>query len=439
MGLFLRVRATLCLYTRTVLLIPLQINEKFWALNLEFFIARHILSGRKNSFSRPIVRIAIISIALSIAVMIISIAIVTGFQTEIRDKVIGFSAHIQISNFDANNSYESTPVSMKQPFYPSLQDEPGVKHIQVFAIKAGIIKTAQDIEGVVLKGVGSDFDWSFFRDKIVEGKHFTVTDTGKTSDVIISRNEASRLKLKVGDDMLMYFINESQSQPSVRKFRISGIYDTGLEEFDRTYVFGDIHHIQKLNKWDSTQVGGFEVLINDFDQLDEVTARVYHSIGYNLNARSIRETNPQIFDWLSFQDVNVAIIIIMMVFVAIISVMSTLLIIIIEKTSMIGILKSLGTTNWSIRKVFLYNVVYLVGNGMLWGNLFALLLCFLQLHFGIFRLDPASYYVNTVPVNINGFHILLVNAGTLVVCFLVLIIPTYIVTRISPVRAIRME
>jgi lipoprotein-releasing system permease protein len=408
-------------------------------LNLEFFIARHILSGRKDSYSRPIVRIAIITIALSIAVMIVSVAIVTGFQTEIRDKVIGFGSHIQISNFDANNSFESTPVSIDQPFYPSMQDERGVRHIQVFAIKAGIIKTEREIEGVVLKGIGSDFDWSFFKDRMVAGDTFAVSDTGKTNKVIVSQFVAARLKLKAGDDILMYFINKDQDAPSVRKFSIAGIYNTGLEEFDRTYVIGDIRHIQRLNKWDSTQVGGFEVLIKDFDKLDEVTDRVYKKVGYALNARSIRELYPQIFDWLSFQDVNVAIIIILMVFVSIISVISTLLIIIIEKTRMIGILKSLGTTNWSIRKIFIYNAVYLVGNGMLWGNALALLLCLLQLYFGIIKLDPASYYVDTVPVNLNGVHLLLINAGTLIVATLALIIPTYIITRISPVKAIRTE
>jgi len=371
--------------------------------------------------------------------MIISVAIVTGFQKEIREKVIGFGSHIQISNFDANNSYESSPVSINQPFYPSLEDEPGVRHIQVFAIKAGIIKTREDIEGVVLKGVGSDFDWSFFQDKIVEGKPFTVTDTGRTNDVIISRFMASRLKLKVTNDLIMYFINEGQTQPSVRKFNICGIYDTGLEEFDKTFVLGDIHHIQKLNKWDSTKVGGFEVLINDFDKLDEVTEMVYHNIGYDLNARSIREIYPQIFDWLGFQDVNVAIIIIMMVFVAIINMISTLLIIIIEKTSMIGILKSLGTTNWSVRKIFLYNAAYLVGNGLLWGNLVALILCIIQMKFGLMKLDPSSYYVNTVPINLSGLNFLWINGGTLVICLVVLVIPTYIITRISPVKAIRME
>jgi lipoprotein-releasing system permease protein len=380
-----------------------------------------------------------ISIALSVAVMIISIAIVTGFQKEIREKVIGFGAHIQISNYDSNNSYESSPVSVNQPFYPSLENEKGVKHIQVFATKAGIIKTSSEIEGVVFKGVGSDFDWSFFNNKIVSGKAFTVSDTGKTNEVLISQVQANRLNLKTGDDLIMYFINQGQSAPGVRKFRIAGIYDTGLEEFDRTFVLGDIHHIQRLNKWDSTQVGGFEVFIDDFNDLDAVTNTVYKSIGYDLNARSVRELYPQIFDWLEFQDVNVAIIIILMVFVSVINMVSTLLIIIIEKTTHIGILKSLGSSNWSIRKIFLYNAAYLIGFGLLLGNAFALLLCFIQIKTGVLTLDPASYYVKHVPVNLNLIHILLINGGTLLVCLLVLIIPTYIITRISPVRAIRME
>jgi len=408
-------------------------------LNTEFFIARHILSGRKGSFSRPIVRIAVLSIALSIMVMIIAVAMVTGFQKEIREKVIGFGAHIQISNYDSNNSYESSPISMNQDFYPGLEQEEGIKHIQVFAIKPGIIKTTTEIEGVVLKGIGSDFDWSFFQDKIVAGKPFTVTDTGRTNDILISEIQASRLNLKTGDDLIMYFINQGQTQPGVRKFTISGIYNTGLEEFDKTFVLGDIHHIQRLNKWDSTQVGGFEIFIDHFEDLDAVTDNVYNNIGYDLDAKSVREMYPQIFDWLSFQDVNVAIIIILMIFVSVISMISTLLIIIIEKTNLIGILKAMGSSNWSIRKIFLYNSAYLVGYGLLWGNLIGLLLCFIQMQFGIITLDPASYYVKTVPVNLDVFYILMINAGTILICLLVLIIPTYIITRISPVKAIRME
>ncbi|HOY32057.1 MAG TPA: ABC transporter permease [Bacteroidales bacterium] len=406
-------------------------------MNPEFFIAKRIVTKNKANFSRPIVRIAVISIALGVAVMIVAVAIVTGFQKEIRNKVIGFGGHIIISNYDENVSMESSPISMNQPFYPSLRHEEGIEHIQVYATKAGIIKTDEQIQGVVLKGIGSDYDWSFFKDKIIKGKSFTVSDTGKTNDILISEYVASQLKLDTGQSLLMYFINQEQTAPGIRKFRISGIYNTGLEEFDKIYVLGDIHHIQRLNNWDSTLVGGFEVMITDFKDLDKITESVYNRIDYNLNCTNVKQQYPQIFDWLDFQDVNVTIIIVMMVIVAAINMISALLILIIEKTTLIGILKALGMKNWSIRKIFLYNASYLVIRGLLWGNIFALVLCNVQMFFGVIKLDPASYYVNQVPVNLDIWYIMLINLGTIAVCILVLIIPTYVVTRISPVRAIR--
>jgi len=408
-------------------------------LNLEFFIASHIVSGNKANFSKPIVRIAVISIALGIAVMIISVAIVTGFQKEIRDKVIGFGAHIQISNFDSNNSLESTPVSKIQTFYPALDKQPGIRHIQVYATKAGIIRTSDEIQGVVLKGVGSDYDWSFFKNKIISGSALNISDTGKTNEVLISKILAGQLRLGVDSSLIMYFINEGQSGPSVRKFKIHGIYETGLEEFDKLFVIGDIKHIQRLNQWDSTQVGGFEVLINDFDDLDRIAADVYASIGYDLDSKSIKQLYPQIFDWLGFQDVNVAIILIMMAFVAVVNMISALLILIIEKTTMIGILKALGLRNWSVRKIFLYNAAWLVVRGLFWGNVIALGLCFLQLYTGVLKLDAASYYVSQVPINLSLVNIVLINSGTIVVCLIILIIPSYIITRITPLKAIRFD
>jgi len=406
-------------------------------LKLEFFIAKRIIAKNKANFSRPIVRIAVLSIALGVAVMIVSVAIVTGFQKEIRNKVIGFGGHIVISNYDENVSMESSPVSINQKFYPSLSQEEGIDHIQVYATKAGIIKTDEEIQGVVLKGVGSDFDWSFFNDKIIKGKSFTVSDTGKTNDILVSEYVASQLKLDTGQSLLMYFINKEQVQPSVRKFRISGIYNTGLEEFDKIYVIGDIHHIQRLNNWDSTQVGGFEVMIKNFKDLDKITESVYNQIDYNLNCTNVKQQYPQIFDWLDFQDVNVTIIIVMMVIVAAINMISALLILIIEKTTLIGVLKALGMRNWSIRKIFLYNASYLIIRGLIWGNIIALVFCFVQKFFGIIKLDPASYYVREVPINLDVLNMLLINFGTIAVCVFVLVIPTYVVTRISPVRAIR--
>jgi len=412
-------------------------NNTIFSLKLEFFIAKRIIAKNKANFSRPIVRIAVLSIALGVAVMIVSVAIVTGFQKEIRNKVIGFGGHIVISNYDENVSMESSPVSINQKFYPSLSQEEGIDHIQVYATKAGIIKTDEEIQGVVLKGVGSDFDWSFFNDKIIKGKSFTVSDTGKTNDILVSEYVASQLKLDTGQSLLMYFINKEQVQPSVRKFRISGIYNTGLEEFDKIYVIGDIHHIQRLNNWDSTQVGGFEVMIKNFKDLDKITESVYNQIDYNLNCTNVKQQYPQIFDWLDFQDVNVTIIIVMMVIVAAINMISALLILIIEKTTLIGVLKALGMRNWSIRKIFLYNASYLIIRGLIWGNIIALVFCFVQKFFGIIKLDPASYYVREVPINLDVLNMLLINFGTIAVCVFVLVIPTYVVTRISPVRAIR--
>jgi len=410
-------------------------------LNTELFIAKRLILAKDKSSNtgfistRPIIKIAILGIALGMAVMIIAIAIVTGFKSEIRDKVIGFGSHIQITNYDSNSSLESSPIDKNQSFYPTLDTVSGIRHIQVFATKAGIIKTDDEILGAIIKGIGSDFDWSFFKNNIIEGKNFEVIDSAKTNDILISKHIASKLKLKAGDGLLMYFI---QRPPRMRKFKIAGIYETGLEEFDKQYIFADIAHIQKLNDWSKDQVGGFEVLINDYDDLDEIGEQVYlNIIGSELFSQTIRESNAQIFDWLDLQNMNVMIILILMVLVAGINMISALLVLILERTNMIGILKALGIQNRGIRKVFLYIATYLIGKGLLWGNLIGLTLCIIQQQFGIFTLDQESYYVSVVPINIDVLHILLLNSGTLIICVLMLIIPSYVITRITPVKAIR--
>ena len=406
-------------------------------MNFELFIAGRIFSKSKANFSHPIVRLGIISVALGLSVMIISVSIVTGFQQQIREKVIGFGSHITINNFEVNTSLEPNPLSKNQSFYPSLDTLIGIKHIQVFATKAGIIKTDEQIEGVILKGIDSNYDWSFFEDKIIEGRHFIVSDSAKTDDVIISKNLVSRLKLSLGDPLFMYFIIQDEMQPRGRKFNISGIFETGLEEFDKLYVIGDIYHIQKLNKWEDDQVGGFEVLIDNFEQIDEMGELVYQHIGYNLNSKTIKQLHPQIFEWLSLQDMNVIVIISLMVLVAGITMISTLLILILEKTNMIGILKAYGTRNSSIRKIFIYNAIYIIGKGLIWGNAIALGLSLLQLKTGIFKLNQESYYVSEIPVNLQLSQFLIINIGTLIICTLMLIIPTYIITKITPIKAIR--
>jgi len=406
-------------------------------LSADRFIAGRILSPDKTNFSHPIVRIAILSIALGMTVMFVSIAILTGFQKQIREKVIGFGAHIQITRFDENSSFEPRPVSMKQPFYPNLEHVKGIRHIQVYANKAGIIKTKDQIQGVVLKGVWKDYDWSYFKDKIIAGTCFHVPDTGKTNDILISKSLASLLKLEVNQDLRMYFISGSQTLG--RKFHISGIFETGLEELDNMYIIGDIRHIQKLNGWTPDQVGGFEILIDNFKDLDRLEKYVYRSIGFSLDAVTIRQLYPQIFDWLDLQDINVLIILILMILVAGITMISTLLILILERTNMIGILKALGMRNKNIRKIFLYNAIYIIGLGLFWGNLAGVTLCLIQLKFGIITLPQETYYVSVVPVNLDILNIVLLNTGTLIVCLLMLLLPSFIITRVSPVKAIRFD
>jgi len=406
-------------------------------LNFEYYIARRNFASRKGSFSKPIVRLGVVSVALGLAVMIVSVAIVTGFQIQIREKVIGFGAHIQITNFEVNSSYEPSPINKNQPFYPTIDSIDGIDHIQLFANKAGIIKAGEQIEGVILKGVDSDFKWSFFKERIIEGKVIPISDTNTSNSVIISKTLANKMELKVGDPLRMYFIIADEMQPRGRKFEISGIYETGLEEFDKLYIFGDIKHIQKLNKWTDKKVGGFEVLIDDYNRIEEMGEFIYNIVGYEYNSKTIKQLQPQIFDWLSLHDLNVIVIIALMILVAGITMISTLLILIIEKTNMIGLLKSLGTNNRSIRRIFLYNAGYIIGKGLIWGNFIALGLCFLQLYTGLFKLDQESYYVPTIPVNLELSHIILINLGTFLLCTLILIIPTYIITRISPVKAIR--
>ena len=414
-------------------------------MNLPYFIAQRLIKGRREgpSFSRPVNIIAVIGIALGLAVMIIAVSVLTGFKQQIRDKIVGFGSNIQILNFDSNYSLETIPISDTQSFIPKIKLIPGIKHIQVFATKAGIIKTAEVIQGVVLKGVGSDFDWRFFKTNLIEGSVFTVTDTGRTNEVIISKKISDMLRLKTGDSFAMYFV---QDPPRSRKFTISGIYETSLEEFDKMYVYCDIGHIKRLNGWTDDQVSGFEIFIDDFDKLDEMHMAVRDAIGYRLledetkfKVTNIRLRYPQIFDWLNFQDMNVVIIITLMLLVAGFNMISGLLILILEKTNMIGIFKALGSENATIRKVFLYQAAYLIAKGLFWGNIIGIGLAYIQLSTGLITLDPTSYYIKTVPVNLELSHILLLNAGTMAAIILMLLVPSQLISRITPVKAIKYD
>jgi len=409
-------------------------------LNLEYFISKNIVKGDSHSkkITKPIIRISIIAIALGLIVMIVALSIVNGFQREIRNKVIGFGSHIQITSYDSQNTYEASPISLKQDFYPSLDTVKGIKHIQKYAMKAGIIKTKEEIYGVVVKGVGSDFDWSFFNQKIIEGNSFVVNDEQTEKDVLLSNHIATKMKLEVGDKMFLYFI-QANGQLRPKDFIVKGIYQTGLEQFDNLYVIADIAHIQKRNGWSKNEVGGFEVLIDDYDELDKMGDFVYENVGYNLHSSTIKEQNPDIFIWLSMQDYNVNIILILMIIVAVVNIVSALLILILERTNMIGILKALGMPNWNVRKIFLYNAIYLIFKGLIWGNAIGIAICLVQQQFGILTLPEESYYVSVVPIELNFMNVLLLDIGTLVICILMLLIPSYVITKITPVKAIRFD
>ncbi len=415
-------------------------------MNIERFIAKRIVlgSGSGKQLSRPIMRVSVLGIALGIALMILTVAVVTGFQGEIRNKLIGFGSHIQITNYDSNTSDEPQPISSDQPFLTELKSNPEVKHVQMYATKSGIIKTKNDNEGVMLKGISTDYDWEFIRSNLKSGNTFVISDTGVSKNIVISTYLADRLELKLNDKMVVYFLirktdsaeNVSYEQ-RVRTFFISGIYETGYEDIDKKLVLVDLRQIQKLNYWNAGQVGGFEVAIRNYDKIDALGDEVNEMVGQGLSASTIKQSNPTVFSWLDMQDVSATIVISLMLLVAGINMVSALLILILERTNMIGILKALGSRNGSIQKIFLYNAAYLIGKGLLWGNILGIGIALVQQHFGIFPLDAKTYYLSVVPIHLSIVHILLLNAGTLVCCLLMLIIPSFIVSKITPVKAIR--
>jgi len=406
-------------------------------LNLPLFIAKRITFSSKRTFSKLIVRIAILGIMLGLAVMILAIAIVKGFKTEIREKVRGFSGDIQISKLDLNTSYENTSFSISDSSFQKILKQDGIEFIQSFATKPGIINTNEEVEGVVIKGVDKNYNWEYFRKILIAGKVIDFSDTLKSrTQILISKYTADRLKLEVGDDFLMYFIENSLRK---RKFQIVGIYNLGVEEVDKLFVIGDIGLIRSLNKWSPTDVGGYELRVKDFDRLEEIEAKVYEDLDIELKSYTIKQYYPTIFEWLSLLDVNTQVILILMLAVAVINMISALLIMILERTNMIGVLKALGNTNWQIRKIFLWNAAYLIAAGLLCGNILGIGLGLLQSQTHFFSLDQASYYMDFVPVQLDLKDILLLNAGTLFICLFVLLLPSMLVTRISPLKAIRFK
>ncbi|MCZ4695852.1 ABC transporter permease [Ancylomarina euxinus] len=414
-------------------------------MNLELFIAKKITYKNKSDrqISRPIISIATLGIALGLSVMILAIAIVTGFKAGITEKITGFGSHIQISNYDNNNSFETYPIDINLVPFDRLSQIEGIKHIQSFATKPGIIKTKEEIQGIVLSGAALDYDWSFFKDKLVEGDTISMVPSKKSNQVLISEKLAKLLHLNVGEKLIMYFVQQPIRQ---RAFTISGIYNSGMDEFDKLFVICDMRHIQKLNNWDDNQVSGIEITLDDFKNLDETkdlirdnVTGIFTNDGSTFKVRSIKQRHPQIFNWLEMLDLNVWIILGLMILVAGFNMISGLLIIILEKTNMIGILKALGTDNWSVRKIFLYQSSMIIGKGMLWGNLIGIGICLMQYQLQIISLDPVNYYLDTVPINLNVFHLVLLNIGTLIATVSMLLVPSYWITRITPSKAIKFD
>jgi len=370
--------------------------------------------------------------------MLISTAMVIGFKKEISRKVFGFNGHINITSFDANSSFEDlAPISKDDNFYAYLDTLDGIKNVQVFAHKIGVLKKDESIEGIVLKGVGSDFDWSYFQDYLVEGQAFEVQDSTRINDILVSRYTADRLQLEVNEEILIYFV---QQRIRYRKFKVVGIYKTGLEEFDERFALVDIGHIQRLNKWAKDQVGGCTVILDNPDDLEKMNEYIYYQVlGPELRSTTMKQANPGIFEWLELQNMNEIIILTLMVIVATINMVSALLILILERTNMIGILKALGANNQSIRWIFLYNAAYIIGIGLIIGNIIGLGFCATQYYFEFITLPEESYYLSVAPIDFNWLNVLLINLGTFLISLLALIIPSYLVSFIDPIKAIRFE
>ena len=432
-------------------------------MNLPLFIARRVALESRRGFGRTILRIAVAAVALCVAVMILTNALITGFKTEVSEKIFGFWGHIHVTQTGVNRgALELDPIDRNQDFYPHIDTtgsvrylEPvggddfdpiyrerftrgGIRHIQTFALKPGIIKSKEQIEGIVLKGVGTDFDWGFFQQYLIAGDTLDVHGDKMSNGILLSETTAARLDVTVGDKFIAHFVQNNDQLR--RAFRVDGIYRTGLAEFENKLALVDLRKIQQLLGWEEDQVGGFEVFVEDLRDLEPLTEYLYYEVvPADLYAESVRRKFPNLFEWLELQNINEYVILGLMLVVGIINMITALLILILERTNMIGTLKALGATDWTIRRIFLYYAAYILGWGLLLGNGLGFLLGFLQDYFEIIKLSEEDYILDVAPVHFNWMTVLLLNVGTLVITLLFLVIPTALVSRISPVRAIRFK
>lgn len=415
-------------------------------MNLPYFLAHRIYAQNddKRKVSRPAIRIATIGVAIGLAVMIVSVCVVLGFKHAIRDKVIGFGSHIQVAEYNALMGGDGRAVQMDDSVMNVLSHIQGVKHVQRFAYRQGILKTDDDFLGVMFKGVGPEFDSTFIHKNMVEGSIPRFSDKASGNKLLISKNMADKLHLKTGSRLFAYFIDYTGVR--MRRFTISGVYQTNLTQYDNTICFTDLHAVAKLNGWPADVAGGAELTINNFEQLDDVERTVIAKVnrttdhyGNTFASKTIKEVSPQIFSWLSLLDLNVWIILAIMMCVAAVTMISGLLIIILERTQMIGLLKALGAGNATVRHTFMWFSAFIIGRGLLWGNLVGLGLVALQYVTGLVKLDPATYYVSTVPVEVNLLYIVLLNIGTLIISLFVLIAPSYLISHIHPAKTMSYE
>lgn len=423
-------------------------------MNLPLFIARRIhFSDNKNKkkVSKPAVRIALCGIALGLAVMLLSLAIVVGFKNEVGRKVMGFGSHIQITSLTNNKTYDLPPISFSDTLINAIKEVPNVDYTQITATKPAIIKTKTDFQGIVLKGVDANYNWDFFKEYLKEGElpvmsngtSVDASDAMPSNEVLISSKQADALKLKVGDKFICYFI---QDQVRLRQFTISGIYSTGLADFDKLFVVADIQHIRMLNNWDNKRATSIEIFVKDLNILEDTSYNIFLTTANNFTGnynpyytRHIYELQPQIFGWLDLLDLNMVIILILMFSVATFTMISGLLILILEKTTLIGILKVLGANNWTIRKIFLYQASFLIGKAMLWGNVIGLGMYFIQKYLKVVKLDPEIYFVDYAPVELIPWQAIALNIGVGVAILCILVIPSYLIAKISPAKSIKFE
>ena len=415
-------------------------------MNWKLFVAQRIYQSREGEkeVSRPAVLIARWGIAIGLAVMIVAVAVVIGFKHEVRDKVVGIGSDIVITNFDGQKSYETKPIAADDSLMEALHATSGVKHVQRYSTKPGMIMTDDNFLGMVLKGVSQEYDWTFLKKHLQEGEIPAFSDTASTNRTLISRTIANKLHLKTGDKLYTYYIQGENVR--ARRLEVAGIYQTNFSIYDDLFLLTDLYTVNRLNAWQKDQVSGIELEVADYNQLETVKDAVRVEVdmvkdkyGGTYYTQSVEEQNPQIFAWLDLLDMNVWVILILMTGVAGFTMISGLLIIILERTNMIGILKALGADNLAIRKVFLSFSVFLIGKGMLWGNVIGLAFVGVQSFFRPFKLDPSTYYVDSVPVEFNVWWWVLLNVCTLVVSVLMLVGPSYLIAHIHPAKSIRFE